>query len=154
MTKNCVDEFQEVNDHFRQDGFYKVAHAVALHHLRKDFVDYDVIRDRFFIKPVGKDFLHIAVVEHEYGCDNTAIQIRYTCAGDDLLYGLQPKFNSGGSTDYEEDLTTVNDLVDSGNLRTHPRYVRKRFRHGRTKAKLRALIVMFKEKWSSIFSFA
>lgn len=143
----------EASDLFKRHGFLLIEHRVVIHHLRKDFTDYDVIRDRFLIKPIRKDFLHVALVQHEYGLEGEAVQIRYTCAGDDLLYGLRTKFTSGGAQNNMKDIDEILDLAASGNLRTHERYIRKRFRHGRSKAKLRALLVMVKEVWSTTFSF-
>lgn len=145
--------FDEARTYFREKGFYYIAHMVVKHHMRKDFEEYDVTRDRFYILPVGKDFLHVAVIEHEYGKDGIAVQIRYTCAGDDLLFGLRTKYNSGGSKDNSEDVAEIERLIASGDLRDEERYIRKRFKHGRFKAKLRAFVVMMKDIWSNTFSF-
>lgn len=147
--------FDEARDYFfNKMGFYYIAHTVVKHHMRKDFEEYDVTRDRFYILPVGKDFLHVALVEHEYGKDGIAVQIRYTCAGDDLLFGLKTKYNSGGSIDNSEDIAEIGRLIASGDLRDNERYIRKRFKHGRHKAKVRAFIVMMKDIWSNLFSFS
>ncbi len=144
--------FDEARAYFKEKGFYYIAHMVVKHHMRKDFEEYDVTRDRFYIMPVGQDFLHVALVEHEYGVDGVAVQIRYTCAGDDLLFGLKTKYKSGGSNDNSEDIARLNSLIASGNLRDDERYVRKRFKHGRHKAKVRAFVVMMKDMWSNMFS--
>ncbi len=144
--------FDEARAYFKEKGFYYIAHMVVKHHMRKDFEEYDVTRDRFYIMPVGQDFLHVALVEHEYGVDGVAVQIRYTCAGDDLLFGLKTKYKSGGSSDNSEDIARLNSLIASGNLRDDERYVRKRFKHGRHKAKVRAFVVMMKDMWSNMFS--
>ena len=103
--------------------------------------------------PVGKDFIHVALVEHEYGKDGLAIQVRYTCAGDDLLYGLSTKYKSGGSKDNGDDIAEIDRLIASGDLRDEERYVRKRFKHGRAKAKIRAFFVMMRDVWGRTFSF-
>lgn len=144
--------FDEARAYFKEKGFYYIAHMVVKHHMRKDFEEYDVTRDRFYIMPVGQDFLHAALVEHEYGVGGVAVQIRYTCAGDDLLFGLKTKYKSGGSSDNSEDIARLNSLIASGNLRDDERYVRKRFKHGRHKAKVRAFVVMMKDMWSNMFS--
>ena len=145
--------FDQARNYFREKGFYFIANVVVKHHMRKDFEEYDVTQDRFYILPVGKDFLHVALVEHEYGKDGLAVQVRYTCAGDDLLFGLKTKYKSGGSKDNSEDIAEIDRLIASGDLSTDERYVRKRFRHGKTKAKVRAFLVMMKDVWSNIFSF-
>ncbi|BAW19266.1 hypothetical protein [Ralstonia phage RP31] len=143
--------FKEVCQTLRDKGFYLIVHFIVLHHLRKEFGDYDVISDRFYILPVGNDFLHIAVIECDTGRGEPEIQVRYTCAGDDLLYGLRVKFNSGGSPDPKTDLDVIDSLIANGNLREQPRYIRKRFRHGRFQAKFRALLVYLKDQWRVFF---
>ena len=145
--------FDQARAYFREKGFYFIANVVVKHHMRKDFEEYDVTQDRFFILPVGKDFIHVALVEHEYGKDGLAVQVRYTCAGDDLLFGLSTKYKSGGSKDNSEDIAELNKLIASGYLRDDERYVRKRFKHGRFKAKLRAFVVMMKDLFSGTISF-
>lgn len=145
--------FDQARAYFREKGFYFIANVVVKHHMRKDFEEYDVTQDRFFILPVGKDFLHVAVVEHEYGKDGLAVQVRYTCAGDDLLYGLSTKYKSGGSKDNGDDIAEIDRLIASGDLRDEERYVRKRFKHGRAKAKIRAFFVMMRDVWGRTFSF-
>lgn len=165
----------EASERLIKNGFYRVANMVAIHHLLKEFADYDVTDARFYIRAAGEDFVHVALIQHDVAQlrswepylelpPSTELQVRYTCAGDDLLYGLRTKFNSGGSVKPEEDLTEilnmVKDIPKKRNLakiytavRGHPRYVRKRFRHGRTKAKVRAFIVMVKDKWASFWKF-
>ncbi len=145
--------FDQARAYFREKGFYFIANVVVKHHMRKDFEEYDVTQDRFFILPVGKDFLHVALVEHEYGKDGLAVQVRYTCAGDDLLYGLSTKYKSGGSKDNGDDIAEIDRLIASGDLRDEERYVRKRFKHGRAKAKIRAFFVMMRDVWGRTFSF-
>lgn len=145
--------FDEARSYFLEKGFYFIAHMVVKHHMRKDFEEYDVTRDRFYILPVGNDFLHVALVEHEYGNSCLAVQIRYTCAGDDLLFGLRTKYNSGGSKNNNDDIDEINRLIESGSLHNEERYIKKRFRQGRFKAKLRAFVVMVKDIWKDTFSF-
>lgn len=145
--------FDQARAYFREKGFYFIANVVVKHHMRKDFEEYDVTQDRFFILPVGKDFIHVALVEHEYGKDGLAVQVRYTCAGDDLLYGLSTKYKSGGSKDNGDDIAEIDRLIASGDLRDEERYVRKRFKHGRAKAKIRAFFVMMRDVWGRTFSF-
>lgn len=144
--------FQEAREYFKAKGFYLINHVVVIHHMLKDFCDYDITRYRFYILPVGNDFLHIAIIEHEYGLGKKGVQIRYTCAGDDLLYGLRTKYQSGGSVNNEDDIKEIEHLIAQGNLKDHERYVRKRFRHGRAKAKLRAFIVMITDSWKALWS--
>ena len=144
--------FDEARAYFKEKGFYYIAHMVVKHHMRKDFEEYDVTRDRFYILPVGQDFLHVALVEHDNALGRIGVQIRYTCAGDDLLFGLKTKYKSGGSKDNSVDIAEIDRLIASGALYNEERYVRKRFRHGRHKAKVRAFFVMMKEMWSSMFS--
>lgn len=152
--------FEEAKKHFMDTGFYPIEHAVVIHHMRKDFEQLEVSRDAFFIKPIGPDYLHVAVVEYEYGLgilDNfgglkRAVNIAYGCAGDDLLYGLRVKYPGGGSTDNWDDVTEIEEWAVSGNLREHPKYTRPRFRHTRVKAKTRALFVMVKDIWRNFFS--
>lgn len=143
--------FNKARALFKELDFYLIAHPVVLHHLRKEFKDYDVLNDRFYIKQVGNDFLHVAIIEHQCGRDGIAVQIRYTCAGDDLLYGLHIKFNSGGAINNQENVNEITAITERGNLKYHGRYVRKRFRHGRTKAKIRAFIIMIKDLWAGLF---
>ena len=145
--------FDQARNYFREKGFYFIANVVVKHHMRKDFEEYDVTQDRFYILPVGKDFLHVALVEHEYGKDGLAVQVRYTCAGDDQLFGLSTKYKSGGSKDNGDDIAEIDRLIASGDLRDEERYVRKRFKHGRTKAKIRAFFVMMRDVWGRTFSF-
>lgn len=145
--------FDQARAYFREKGFYFIANVVVKHHMRKDFEEYDVTQDRFFILPVGKDFIHVALVEHEYGKDGLAVQVRYTCAGDDLLYGLSTKYKSGGSKDNGDDIAEIDRLIASGDLRDEERYVRKRFKHGRAKAKIRAFFVMMRDVWGRTLSF-
>lgn len=135
----------------RAMGFYLIRHMVVIHHLRKDFIDFDIIRDRYYILPVGRDYLHVAIIENDVGRAENEVQVRYTCAGDDLLYGLRVKFKSGGATDPQDDIDAIAALIQKGSLRDHPRYVRARFRHGRFQAKLRALLIFLKDKWQSLF---
>lgn len=139
--------FKEACQYFKNKDFYLIAHMVVVHHMLKDFDDYDVTRHKFYILPVGKDFLHVAVIEHEYGDGKLGVQIRYTCAADDLLYGLRTKYQNGGSEDNEDDIKEIETLIELGNLKGQARFVRKRFRHGRTKAKVRAFFVMVTEFW-------
>jgi hypothetical protein len=141
--------FDEARDYFKTKGFYSIAHVVVKHHMRKDFEDYAVTRDHFYILPLGRDFLHVALVEHEYGKDGVGVLIRYTCAGDDLLYGLAIKYKSGGSNDNSIDIAELDKLIIYEDLRENDRYVRQRFRHGRVKAKVRALFVMLKDTWKN-----
>jgi hypothetical protein len=137
----------------------------------KDFEDYEVIRYAFYVKPAGEDFVHVAVIEYENGIAASwdppiyypqyGLQIRYTCAGDDLLYGLKVKYKNGGSPDPNDDVAVINGLTKDIKastpeervvyplVRNHPHYVRKRFRHGRRKAKIRAFLVMLKDLWKS-----
>lgn len=143
--------FKEVCQSLVDKGFYLIVHIIVQHHLRKEFGDYDVISDRFYILPVGPDFLHIAVIEVDTGKGKPEVQVRYTCAGDDLLYGLRVKFNSGGSPDPKTDLDVIDSLIASGDLRDQPRYIRSRFRHGRFQAKLRAFLVYLKDQWQLFF---
>lgn len=144
--------FDEARKYLNEKGFYIVNHCVFCHHARKDFEEYDVIRDRFYILPVKDDYLHVALVEHEYGDRGVAVQIRYTCAGDDLLYGLRVKYKSGGSRNNEEDINELNKLIALNDLRTNERYVKARFRHNRIKAKVRAFFIMLKGIWKDLFS--
>ena len=146
-------KFDEARAYFREKEFYYIANVVVKHHMRKDFEEYDVTQDRFYILPVGKDFLHVALIEYEYGMGGTAVQIRYACAGDDLLFGLRTKYNSGGSKDNSEDITEIDKLIASGDLRSDERYIRKRFKHGRAKAKIRAFFVMMRDLFGRTLSF-
>ncbi len=168
MTKMI---FEQAIQHFKENGFYLVVHPVVIHHMLKDFEDYDVVRHAFYIKPAGEDFVHVAVIEYENGIAqgsrpavvhvNYALQIRYSCAGDDLLYGLKIKYKNGGSPNPSDDIAAINGLVkdikestpEEGviypSVRNHPHYIRKRFRHGRRKAKIRAFLVMLKDLWKS-----
>jgi hypothetical protein len=154
----------------REHGFYRVTNLVVLHHLLKDFSDYNITNFRFYIKPVGIDFVHVALIEYDTGRllswepymehpEARLLQVRYTCAGDDLLYGLRTKFPSGGSVKPEEDVKDILALIQGSDdkttknyafeaIRNHPRYIRPRFRHGRTKAKIRAFFQMLKDNWS------
>lgn len=155
MTTN----FKNTCRQMQKMGFYAVKHPVVVHHMRKDFLDYDVTRYAFFIIPAGEDFIHVAVVEHCTAVCKNAVQIRYTLAGDDLLYGLRTKYTCGGSVDNEIELVqlekllikVVDELDDDytalPTIRNHPRYIRKRFRHGRAQAKTRAFFIMMKDKW-------
>jgi hypothetical protein len=143
--------YKEVVSHLREKGFYLIAHVVVLHHLRKEFRDYEVLHDRYYLLPVGTDFMHVAVLDIDTGREESELQIRYTCAGDDLLYGLRVKFNSGGSANPQTDLNSIDALLAAGNLRGQPRYVRKRFRYGRFQAKFRALIVFLTDNWRGLF---
>lgn len=155
MTTNFANARREL----QKMGFYAVTHPVVVHHLRKDFTDYDVSRTAFYILPAGEDFIHVAVVEHMTAVCKQAVQIRYTLAGDDLLYGLRSKYRCGGSVDNEIDIARIdkllddiqadldNDLAASPTVRNHQNYIRKRFRHGRVQAKVRAFFIMLKDKW-------
>jgi hypothetical protein len=153
----------------REHGFYRVTDFVVLHHLRKEFSDLDITHSRFYIKPVGVDFVHVALIEHDTGRllswepymphpDCHALQVKYALAGDDLLYGLRTKFQSGGSIKPEEDVADILKIIQGSenkenqkyafeSVRNHPRYIRPRFRHGRTKAKIRAFFQMLKDNW-------
>jgi hypothetical protein len=110
--------------------------------------------------PVGPDFLHVAVVDVEHGLgmtdNNGVVQhtaiVKYSCAGDDLLYGLRTKYVCGGSPNNVDDLRLITDLVKLPSLREHLFYIRARFRHTRVKAKTRALFVMVKDIWRSLWS--
>ena len=51
--------FDQARAYFREKGFYFIANVVVKHHMRKDFEEYDVTQDRFFILPVGKDFIFV-----------------------------------------------------------------------------------------------
>lgn len=166
-------QFSEARDILKNKGFFRIQHRVVIHHMLKDFASLDVTRSAFYIMPVGRDFVHVALIEYDTGRlaswepyvehpHALALQVRYTCAGDDLLYGLPQKYLAGGSLKPEDDLHDITYLirgVEQKNtkhyafdaVRNHPRYVRKRFRHGRAKAKLRALVVMIKDKWASFF---
>lgn len=139
--------FKEVCAELRTKGFLMVTHPIVKHHLMKDFEDYDVTNARFYIKQVGSDYLHVAVIEHTTAQASTAVQLRYSCAGDDLLYGLRVKFNSGGNNDNKLDLSLLGFLSVYKSLTGESRYIRKRFRHGRTKAKVRALFVYLRDQW-------
>lgn len=151
--------FANARRRLQKMGFYAINHPVVVHHMRKDFTDYDVIRAAFYILPAGEDFIHVALVEHSTAVCKKALQIRYTLAGDDLLYGLRTKYNCGGLVDNEMDLVRIdklldevqadmdNDLAASPTIRNHPHYIRKRFRHGRAQAKVRAFFIMLKDKW-------
>lgn len=168
MTKMI---FEQAIQYFKEKGFYLVVHPVVIHHMLKDFEDYEVIRYAFYIKPAGEDFIHVAVLEYETGgsaswdppvySTNYGLQIRYSCAGDDLLYGLKIKYKNGGSADPNDDVTAIDNLIKDikedtvkervvyPEVRNHPHYVRKRFRHGRRKVKIRAFLVMLKDLWKS-----
>lgn len=139
--------FNQVCDQLRSHEFYRIAHPVVVHHLRKEFSDFDVMNDMFYILPVGRDYLHVAVVELDTGEDEFRVQVKFTCAGDDLLYGLRTRFKSGGSENPITDLGALYALIENGNLRLHPLYVRKRFRHGRFQAKFRALLIYLRDRW-------
>lgn len=162
--------FNEARQFLVDNGFYLIKHPVVIHHLLKDFSDYEVYQYRFYIKPTGADFVHVALIEtrnedviHSWDPEiifpSFSLQVRYTCAADDLLYGLRVKFNNGGSKDPFEDIAEIQELIKSikkdrlspdvhyAAIRNHPRYVRSRFKHGRFKAKLRATIIMLKDKW-------
>lgn len=153
----------------RENGFYRVTNLVVQHHLLKDFSDLDITHFRFYIKPVGVDFVHVALIQYDTGRllswepymehpDGKVLMVKYTCAGDDLLYGLRTKFTSGGSVYPEQDVKDILDLIKGSedkktrnyafeSIRHHPRYIRPRFRHGRTKAKIRAFFQMLKDNW-------
>lgn len=147
--------FREADKKIKQLGFFLVTHPVVLHHLRKEFSDFEVTFSKFYILPVGPDFLHVALVECEhgmgitddYGTPHRFTMIKYAVAGDDLLYGLRNKFPCGGSENNTVDLKHIEELMKHKDLRDHHRYVRARFRHGRIKAKTRALFIMVKDLW-------
>ncbi len=143
--------YDQVLTRIRNEKFYHVAHVVVQHHLRKEFQELEISRDRFYIKPVGQDFLHVAIVEVDNGREQYDVQVKYTCAGDDLLYGLSQKFRSGGSDDPQVDLDSITALIANGNLREHARYIRKRFRHGRFQAKFRATLIYLRDQWRSLW---
>jgi hypothetical protein len=166
-------QFAEARDMLKDKGFFLIQHRVVIHHMLKDFADYDVTRSRFYILPVGVDFIHVALIEYDTGRliswepyiphpQSHALQVRYTLAGDDLLYGLRTKYTSGGSDIPDDDLKDIFHFIQGVEdkstknyafeaIRNHPRYIRKRFRHGRAKAKLRAAIVMLKDKWRELW---
>ena len=152
--------FEQAVTHFTVNKFYRVEHKVVLHHMRKDFADREVTRDAFFIMPVGPDYLHVAIVEYEFGLgitDNNgvvkhAVAIHYTCAGDDLLYGLRRKYTHGNTVDNTTSVVEIAYWASAASLREHPGYIRARFRHTRVKATTRALFVMVKDIWRSLWS--
>ena len=140
--------FDEACKTFRENEFLAVKHFVVVHHLRKDFKDYDVSNSRFYIKQVGDSFLHVAVVEYLNPVGQKVTQVRYSCAADDLLYGLQIKFNSGGNADNEVDIGDCIYLPKRfASLYGTDRFIRRRFRHGRQQAKIRAFLVYLKDEW-------
>lgn len=142
-------EFKQICKVLRNNDFYYVAHPVVKHHLLKDFEDYNVTNARFYIKKVGTDYLHVAVIESLTPQKTKVSQVRYTCAADDLLYGLRIKFTSGGSNDPQLDIVSVGILANAEMLSNEDRYIRPRFRHGRVKAKTRALFVYLIDSWKS-----
>lgn len=162
---NSTLTFKEAQKFAHQHGFMRVRHSVVVHHLLKDFAEYHLRKHAFYIKPVGVDFIHMAVIEYERevmaNWENTCssiVQVSYTCAADDLLYGLRVKFNSGSSFKPENDLHEILTLITGHDkpgankyafesIRNHPRYIKERFRFGRQKAKIRAFLVMLKDKW-------
>jgi hypothetical protein len=138
---------EKAREILREKGFYRITHPVVLHHLRKEFQQYEVNKDYFYIYPVEQDFIHVALVEYDTPTNEVRLQIRYSCAGDDLLYGLRIKFTNGGSEDPQDDLVDILRWMNLESVRVHPHYIRKRFRHGRFQAKLRALLVYLKDRW-------
>lgn len=149
-----MTDFKGICNFLETRKFYLTLHPVVLHHLRKDFKDYDVVHDRFFIMPIGRDFIHVAVIEHDVGREQNEVFVRYTLAGDDLLYGLRVKFNSGGDNDPNVTLQEIYSLTCLNSLRNQPRYVRNRFRHGRFQAKFRATLVYLRDQWRALFPLA
>lgn len=146
-----LNKIEEARDSVRELGSWRIAHPVVLHHLRKEFRDLDVTKDYFYILPIKDDFLHVAIIEYDTGKEERALMVKYAAAGDDLLYGLRIKFACGGSLDPDEDLAEIIKLVNEGTVRDHPRYVRKRFRHGRFQAKFRAMLIYLKDRWRTFF---
>ncbi len=146
--------FEQACTQLRSAGFLRIAHKVVIHHMRKDFLDYEVVTDAFYIKPVGVDFLHVAVIEYRAACNRNALQVRFTQAADDLLYGLRIKYREGDSNDPTK---TINDIVFRSKrpvLVRSEQYVRQRFGSERTKAKTRALFVMLSDLWKNYWPFA
>ena len=133
-------------------GFYKTANIVVLHHLRKDFADYDVVKDAYRIMPVGDDFIHVAVVQYVTSENNQYTQVRYAISADDLLYGIRVKFNQGDPGDRVGTLNKIVSMVLADSLEHNQFYIRKRFNPTtRTKAKVRALFIMVSETWHKWF---
>lgn len=146
--------FEQACQNLRACGFFRIAHKVAIHHMRKDFLDYDVTNDAFYIKAVGNDFLHVAVVEFRTVRNIVTVQVRYTQAADDLLYGLRIKYREGDPTD---PVKTINDIAYRSkrpSLVRSKQYVRLRFNGNRSKAKTRALFVMLSDLWKKHWPFA
>lgn len=143
-------DYEDVRKKLNELKFFRVMHPVVVHHLKKDFIDYDVTKTAFYIKPVGNDFLHVAVVEYRANDSSIKTQVKYTCAADDLLYGLRIKFRVGDEST-ELMLINIENLSKSTRLSDYGSYVRQRFGNDRTKAKVRAFFVMLKDKWRSFF---
>lgn len=143
---------QTVND-LMKIGFYRTANVVVIHHLRKDFEDYTVLKDAYFILPVGDDFIHVAVVNYVVSDNQQYTQVRYAISADDLLFGLRVKFNQGDPGARHDTIAKIAQMLEAGKLEHNQFYIRKRFNQNtRTKAKVRALLVMIAETWKSWFS--
>lgn len=133
-------------------GFYTTDNIIVLHHLRKDFADYDVVSDAYFIRPVGDDFIHVAVVQYVTSNNDKYTQVRYAISADDLLFGLRVKFNQGDPSNRDTTLQKIANMTVNEKLEHNQFYIRKRFNsRTRTKAKVRAFFVMVTETWSKWF---
>lgn len=145
-------DYEDIRKKLNELGFFRINHLVVVHHMLKDFVDYEVIKAAFYIKPVGIDFLHVAVVQYRTSNKLVATKLKYTCAADDLLYGLKVKFREG-SVHTSKTLEDIELLSKETGLAGFGDYVRERFGKTRNQAKVRALFVMLKDKWRQLFSF-
>lgn len=147
------ETYKQIVSDLSKIGFFRTANVVVLHHLRKDFEDYNVVRDAYFILPVGDDFIHVAVVKYVMSDNRQYVQVRYAISADDLLFGLRVKFNQGDPASCYSTMAKIAEMLESGKLEHNQFYIRKRFNSSnRTKAKVRALFVMLSETWRGWFS--
>lgn len=147
------EPFKQIVSDLIKIGFYRTANIVVLHHLRKDFEDYTVLKDAYFILPVGDDFIHVAVVHYVISDNRKYTQVRYAISADDLLFGLRIKFNQGDPSSSTDTIAKIAQMLELGQLEHNQFYIRKRFNsRTRSKAKVRAMFVMITETWRSWFS--
>lgn len=135
----------------RSNGFLRVKHPVVIHHNRKDYTDYTIAKDAYYIKPIGDDFIHVAVI---YTVAH-GTWINYCYAADDLLYGIYLKFRKGIDQPPKKVLDQLISVCHEPALPSKGAgYIKQRFnKQGRQHAKIRACLIFIKETLKNILTF-
>lgn len=143
--KKAERQYKEIKENLKT-SFREVKSPVFRHYVDRYFSDnvVNVFSCWLMRSSRNNTYFHAVLICFDDQSGNPIVRLYWTPAADDIIYGLRRMYTNGGNDPFLDQGQLLLDVANTNAMGLNG-YVRRRFRNGTVKAKVRAFFTFIKQ---------